>query len=111
MKAANSKVNIEDLDPKMKKFIEDLEVKLKREVIITSGYRGPNHPIEAAKSSPGEHSTGLAVDVACIQPASFYEVVMAAGDLGCKRIGISRKSKFVHLGLDDSRPNPTIWTY
>ena len=30
---------------------------------INSGYRCPNHPIEARKSYPGAHSDGLAVDI------------------------------------------------
>ena len=31
--------------------------------IVSSGYRCPNHPIEAKKSKPGTHATGLAVDI------------------------------------------------
>ena len=110
MKKANESVNIEDLDPKMKDLIVLLEGTLGYELTITSGYRSPEHPIEAAKRTPGEHSTGLAVDVAAIGGTAVFELVEAAIDLGCKRIGISRKSNFVHLGLDKSRVT-SIWTY
>ena len=110
MKKSNIGVNIVDLDKRMIQFVLDMESDLNRELTISSGYRGPSHPIEAAKKVPGEHSKGLAVDIVCITPQDFLDVVRSALSLGSNRIGISRKSKFVHVGLDDSRPN-SIWTY
>ena len=110
MVKANESVNIEDLAPDMKDFLVKLEGTLGKELIITSGYRSPEHPIEAKKSKPGEHTTGLAVDIAAVGGTPVFELVEAAIDLGCKRIGISRKSNFVHLGLDKSRVT-SIWTY
>ena len=71
---ANDSVNIEDLDPKMKDFLVKLEGTLGRELTITSGYRSPDHPIEAKKKSPGEHSTGLAVDVAAVGGTPVFEL-------------------------------------
>ena len=110
MKAANSNVNLTDLAPKMKDFILLLEGTLGRELTCTSGYRGPDHPIEAAKKVPGEHSEGLAIDVVATGGTPVFEIVEAAIDLGCKRIGISRKSNFIHLGLSKERVT-SIWTY
>ena len=110
MEAANSNVNLEDLKPKMKDFIIKLEGTLGRELTCTSGYRGPDHPIEAVKSTPGEHTEGLAIDVVAIGGTPVFEIVEAAIDLGCKRIGISRKSNFIHLGLSPNRVT-SIWTY
>ena len=110
MTKSNQDVNLEDLDPKMKNFILLLEGTLGRELVCTSGYRGPDHPIEAAKKSPGEHTEGLAIDVVAIGGSPVFEIVEAAIDLGCKRIGISRKSNFIHLGLSPNRIT-SIWTY
>ena len=110
MTKSNQDVNLEDLDPKMKNFILLLEGTLGRELVCTSGYRGPDHPIEAAKKSPGEHTEGLAIDVVAIGGSPVFEIVEAAIDLGCKRIGISRKSNFIHLGLSPNRVT-SIWTY
>ena len=109
MKAANSNVNIEDLDAKMLQFLSDLENELGYELIITSGYRSPEHPIEARKAKPGEHSTGLAADVVAIGGTPTFNLVATAIKLGCKRIGVSRKNNFVHLGLSDRVTS--IWTY
>ena len=110
MTKSNQDVNLEDLDPKMKNFILLLEGTLGRELVCTSGYRSPDHPIEAAKKSPGEHTEGLAIDVVAIGGSPVFEIVEAAIDLGCKRIGISRKSNFIHLGLSPNRIT-SIWTY
>jgi uncharacterized protein YcbK (DUF882 family) len=110
MKKSQSNVNLEDLNPRMIEFANSLEEAIGAELIITSGYRSPDHPIEAKKKSPGEHTTGLAIDVVAVGGTPVYEIVEAAINLGCKRIGISRKSNFVHLGLDLTRVT-SIWTY
>lgn len=110
MKKSQSNVNLEDLNPRMIEFVNSLEEAIGAELIITSGYRSPDHPIEAKKKSPGEHTTGLAIDVVAVGGTPVYEIVEAAINLGCKRIGISRKSNFVHLGLDLTRVT-SIWTY
>ena len=110
MVRANNNVDITNLDPRMFDFLVKLEGTIGRELTITSGYRSPEHPIEAAKKTPGEHTEGLAVDVVAIGGTPVFEIVEAAIDLGCKRIGISRKSNFIHLGLSPNRVT-SIWTY
>ena len=94
----------------MKEFLVKLEETLGQELVITSGYRSPDHPIEAKKRNPGEHTEGLAVDIAAVGGTPVYNLVKAAIELGCKRIGISRKSNFVHVGLSPNRVT-SIWTY
>ncbi len=110
MKKANNSINLKDLQPETVQFILDLEKVLGYELTITSGFRGPEHPIEAAKKSPGEHSTGLAIDVYCKYPLDFLKLTGEAYKLGCLRVGVSRKGNFIHLGLDKSRPS-SLWTY
>lgn len=109
MKAVGN-ANIEDLAQEMLDFVEKLEKELGYEITVTSGYRSPSHPIEIRKSKPGEHSTGLAVDVVASGGNNTYDLVLAAIELGCKRIGINRKKNFVHLGLDNTRVK-SIWVY
>ena len=107
---ANNSVNLKDLQPAMIDFIRSIEEDLGRELVITSGYRSPEHPIEAAKKKPGEHTEGLAIDVAAIGGTNVFELVEAAINNGCKRIGINRTANFVHLGLSENRIK-SIWTY
>jgi zinc D-Ala-D-Ala carboxypeptidase len=79
---------------------------------LTSTYRSPDHPIEAKKSKPGEHAYGAAVDIACVGGEATFKLVKAAIEVGFTRIGISRKSNFVHVGIGyPGAPETTIWTY
>jgi len=104
---------------KMKhEFMQKLE--LLREQVgfplrITSGYRAPEHSIEAKKAVPGAHTKGRAADLA-VQGAQAFAVIAAAVRLGFRGIGVQQKgaARFVHL--DDlehiaERPRPTIWSY
>jgi uncharacterized protein YcbK (DUF882 family) len=77
---------------------------------ISSAYRHPTHPIEAAKDSPGMHSLA-AVDIKC-SGLSAMTVLEAAVRLEFSGIGIQQKgdynSRFIHLDL---RASPTLWSY
>ena len=110
MVKANVDVNLVDLTTEFKQVIYELERELGREVIVTSGYRGPNHPIEASKTNgPGVHSEGVAIDVAAVGGTAVFEIVSAAIKVGIKRIGINRRNHFVHLDCADKVTS--IWTY
>lgn len=45
------------------KELDDIREKLNAPLRVNSGYRCPDHPIEAAKSEPGPHTTGRAADI------------------------------------------------
>lgn len=84
-----------------------------RPMVITSGYRDPSHPIEAKKSSPGEHTLGTCCDVA-VSGADALQLVEIALKHGVSRIGVSQKgaSRFLHLGIGGGNlPAPMIWSY
>ena len=49
--------------------------------VVSSGYRCPEHPIEAKKSKPGTHSTGLAVDILC-RGTEAYKIITHAKEYG-----------------------------
>jgi uncharacterized protein YcbK (DUF882 family) len=77
-------------------------------IIITSGYRHPTHPIEAAKGRPGEHTTGMAADVA-VAIHRRVRLLKLALDHGFDRIGVD--DTFIHLGLSRDFPRPRLWSY
>lgn len=82
---------------------------------VTSGYRCPNHPIEARKTKPGTHASGRAVDIA-VQGEDAYKFLCAALGHGFTGIGVNQKgsSRFIHLDdltRDEGWPRPTIWSY
>jgi len=102
----------EKMDPKLLEKLDQLREVYGYPIKLTSTYRSPDHPIEAKKSKPGEHAYGAAVDIACVGGEATFKLVKAAIEVGFKRIGISRKNNFVHVGIGyPGAPETTIWTY
>lgn len=87
-----------------------------RPMRITSGYRCPNHPIEARKiasgGNAGTHSLGVAVDVG-VAYGEAYELIEVAMRHGIQRIGVNQKGsgRFIHLDASTEHPAPTVWSY
>jgi len=100
------------MDPKLLEMLDTLRENYGCPIKLTSTYRSPEHPIEAKKAKPGEHTYGAAVDIACIGGEATFKLVKAAIQTGFTRIGISRKNNFVHVGIGyPDAPETTIWTY
>lgn len=81
-------------------------------MIITSGYRAPEHSIERKKPQPGRHTHGDAVDIA-LRGSEAFDLIATAIRLGFTGIGVSQKdglARFIHL---DTRPHAqrAVWSY
>ena len=104
--------NFEMMDEKLLSMLDKMRGIYGYPIKITSDYRSPEHPIEAAKEQPGEHSYGAAVDIVSDSGGKTFRLVKAAIEVGFTRIGISRKKGFIHLGIGyPGAPEKTIWTY
>lgn len=84
-------------------------------LIITSGYRCPEHPIEARKSSPGAHASGKAADLA-VDRENAHKILRIAANLGVPGIGVQQKGagRFIHVDTcttEEGFPRPTVWSY
>ena len=110
MKKSHPSINLTDVKPELIALVEQIENKLGYELIITSGYRSPDHPVERHKSKPGTHTLGLAMDIAAVGGSKVYELVQAAIAVGIERIGINRKKNFIHVDIAKDRVK-SIWTY
>ena len=75
--------------------------------IVTSGYRSPNHSIEAKKSSPGTHAQGIAADIRVNGGNQRYIIVQKAAELGFNGIGVAKT--FIHVDTRES--TPVVWVY
>ena len=104
--------NFEMMDEKLLSMLDKMREIYGYPIKITSSYRSPEHPIEAAKEKPGEHAYGAAVDIVSDSGGKTFRLVKAAIEVGFTRIGISRKKGFIHLGIGyPDAPEKTIWTY
>lgn len=80
---------------------------------ITSGYRCPQHPIEAKKSTPGAHALGLAADIG-VEGAEAHKILSLAFKQGFTGIGVQQKGtgRFIHVDIRNGElPGPTVWSY
>jgi len=77
--------------------------------IVNSGYRSPKHSAEVSKpeGSRGQHTLGMAADIAVKNAEQRYLIVKHATALGFTGIGIAKS--FVHV--DTRATTPVIWTY
>ena len=75
--------------------------------VITSGYRSPEHSIEAAKEKPGTHAQGIAADIAVKNGIERGKIVRAAIDLGFTGIGVAKD--FVHVDIRGGEL--VVWRY
>lgn len=98
-------------DPAMLALLNELRHRHGSPLIVSSGYRCPQHPVEQ-RHGKGTHTTGKAVDLA-VSHADALSVVAIAYDLGVRRIGVQQKGegRFIHLDLCDDRVTPAMWSY
>ena len=104
-----------EMRPEFMEKLQALRTEYGKPMTITSGYRHPSHPVERSTTASGEHTTGMACDVA-VQGADAYRIIQLAIKHGFTRIGVQQKGsgRFIHLGLSGvgSRfPSPTVWSY
>lgn len=101
------------MEPAFMERLQTLRIAYGKPMQISSGYRSPSHPIEAAKAKPGAHSSGRACDVV-VRGADALKLVELAIKHGFTGIGVNQKgaSRFIHLDdLTSADSRPTIWSY
>jgi len=99
-------------DPGMLEILNSIRKAVGSPLPVTSGYRCPDHPLEASKTASGAHSTGHAVDVG-VRGEIALAVIREAQKAGIERIGVNQKGngRFIHLDNAPDFPKPAIWTY
>lgn len=95
------------MDPEFIRKVDELRSAVGRPLYVTSGYRSPNHSIEAKKAQPGTHAQGIACDIKVSGGAERRELVKHAFYLGFTGIGVAKT--FVHV--DTRTTTPVLWAY
>jgi uncharacterized protein YcbK (DUF882 family) len=95
--------------PEFMERLQALRTDNGKPMLVTSVYRCPKHPVEASKSQPGMHSTGLAADIG-VSGSEAIQVLRLAFDAGFRGVGVQQKGsgRFIHVDL---RETPTVWSY
>ncbi len=90
-------------------MLQSVRTLIRRPMTINSGYRceARNKSVGGKKTS--SHLKGYAADISAKTSGEKWEIVMAAGRTGFKRIGIGKS--FIHLDNDHDKSKKHIWVY
>lgn len=93
------------------KIVVLIREELNEPLPITSGYRCKDHPIEAAKTTTGQHQIA-AVDIGVSGSKALRLTRLIAQYPQLKGFGVKQKGewgkRFIHI---DVRENPAMWSY
>jgi len=74
---------------------------------INSACRCENHNVSVGGSLDSSHKKGLAVDIAVVNSDMRYSILSTLIECGFSRIGIYKN--FIHVDIDDDKPQDVIW--
>lgn len=88
-------------------MLDSLRKAVGRPLPINSGYRCPAH--DQVEGGEGNHTQGLAADIACTDSSLRFLIIFYALQLGFKRIGVAKT--FIHLDMCGDKPQQVVWLY
>ena len=77
--------------------------------VITSACRCTAHNFDEGGKDNSSHLTGLAADIRCLHSHKRYKIMRGLDKAGFKRIGMAKT--FIHVDVDDTKPQPCVWVY
>jgi zinc D-Ala-D-Ala carboxypeptidase len=96
--------------------LDELRHRLGFSLVVTSGYRCPEHNAQISKTGrTGPHTTGRAADLR-VDRGRAYQLLKMALLLGFTGIGVHQKGagRFIHLDNlpnGEGQPRPTVFSY
>lgn len=104
------------IDPTFVKELDDLRHRYGKPLVVTSGYRCPDHNAKVSSTGrTGPHTTGHAADLA-VDRSDAFRLLRIATTMRFTGIGVQQKGSGRFIHLDDlpstaGTPRPTIWSY
>lgn len=107
---SQKEVDTYKLEPKLFALLDKMRGECGFPFIINSGKRtkAENDKLENSVENSA-HLTGLAVDLAINDSSKRSKLVSNAFKNGIRRIGIGKT--FIHLDLDETKPQDVVWLY
>ncbi len=105
-----------DVDEEFMDLLQQVRLTYGKPMRVNSFYRHPTHPVEAAKTAPGAHTTGKAVDIGVGRGQAY--VLLRLGIRHFDGVGIKQHGEGRFLHFDNVTPDdiphiirPTVWSY
>lgn len=98
--------------PQFRKFISTLQEARNAAgvpFVINSGYRCLKHNKKVGGVKDSAHTKGLAVDIKVTDNVTRYKILQGLLFCGFTRIGLARG--FIHVDVDDTKPQEVCWFY
>lgn len=99
----------DDIDLELVDILESIREFIGKPIIITSGVRCDKHNLAEGGKLDSAHLSGKAVDIRCDNSTYRYNLISYAISQGIMRIGIAKT--FIHIDIDDNKPQEVIWLY
>lgn len=106
-----------EMDPDFLKKLDDLRRRLGFPLVVTSGYRCPDHNESVSTTGrDGPHTTGRAVDFGIMGYKAKRLLTQASLGGWMTGLGVNQKGphnkRFIHLDdLESERTRPNVWSY
>ena len=97
------------ISPALLEVLEDIREFSGIPIIITSGYRCPEHNAASGGKPNSAHLTGEAADFWVSGDLDRFKFLEAAFTYGAGRIGIG--SDFIHVDVSHTLPQQVCWLY
>lgn len=95
--------------PALVDLLEKVRILYHRPIVISSGFRCPEHNKAVGGLPNSAHLTGEAADIVCAFSADRYHLIRILLLLQVTRIGIG--SGFLHIDVSKTLPQGVIWLY
>jgi zinc D-Ala-D-Ala carboxypeptidase len=100
---------LNNIDAKLVSKLDEARDRAKTPFVISSGCRCITHNTREGGKSNSTHLSGLAVDIKCSGSKQRKRILKSLLDVGFQRLGLSKN--FIHVDIDDSKPQEVMWTY
>ncbi len=97
------------IDSRLIELAERLRGYLGKPLIITSGYRCPEHNRRVGGVPDSPHIKGLALDVLTESSRERFKIFTWLVNNGVTRIGMAKT--YTHFDIDPDKPQEVIWDY
>ena len=98
---------VEGLDPVLVAKLNQARQLAGVPFVVNCGYRSPEHNAEIGGVEDSAHTKGLAVDLACLDSSTRFNIVKGALMSGFRRVEVA--DKHIHLDIDSTKPQDVMW--